>query len=198
MRSAGKLVLVVGPSGAGKDSLLREAARSLAADRHIVFPRRVITRPSHDETEAHDSLTVDEFLAAEAQGRFALSWQAHGLHYGIPVSLVDELKAGHTAAVNVSRAVIAEAAGKFSNVAVLNVTAPADVIAARLARRGREAPADIAARIARDAPRYDAQIETITIVNASTLEAAARGFTLALLHFSRDSYAKFVCPALSA
>ncbi|MFZ5674216.1 MAG: phosphonate metabolism protein/1,5-bisphosphokinase (PRPP-forming) PhnN [Pseudomonadota bacterium] len=189
MSRTGRLVLVVGPSGAGKDSLLREAAKSLAADRHIVFPRRVITRSGDDAAEAHDSLTVDEFLEAQAQGRFALSWQAHGLHYGIPASLLDELKAGRTAAVNVSRAIIAAAAGRFPNVAVLNVTAPAGIIARRLAERGREAPADIAARIARDAPRCDTRIETVTIVNDTTLEAAERAFTSALLQLSKESHA---------
>lgn len=192
MPGAGRLVLVVGPSGAGKDSLLREAASTLAADRHIIFPRRVITRPSHDETEAHDSLTVDEFLEAEAQGSFALSWQAHGLHYGIPVSLLDELKAGRTAAVNVSRAIITQAAERIPNVAVLNVTAPAGIIARRLAERGREAPADIASRIARAAPHYDSRIETLTIVNDTTLETAARAFTSALLQLSKESYAAAV------
>lgn len=192
MPGTGRLVLVVGPSGAGKDSLLREAAQTLAADRHIIFPRRVITRLSHDEAEAHYSLTVEEFIEAERQGRFALSWQAHGLHYGIPASLLDELKAGHAAAVNVSRAIITQAAARFANVAVLNVTAPADVIAARLAQRGREAPADIAQRIAREAPRYDASIETLTIVNDTTLEAAARAFTSALLQLSKESYAAAV------
>jgi ribose 1,5-bisphosphokinase len=192
MPGAGRLVLVVGPSGAGKDSLLREAAKALAADRHIIFPRRVITRPSHDATEAHDSLTVEEFIDARARGLFALSWQAHGLHYGIPVSLLDELKAGRTAAVNVSRAIITQAAEHFPNIAVLNVTAPTAVIAARLAQRGREAPADIAQRIAREAPRYDARIETLTIVNDTTLEAAARAFTAALLQFSKESYAAAV------
>lgn len=192
MPSPGRLVLVVGPSGAGKDSLLREAAQTLAADRHIIFPRRVITRLSHDEAEAHDSLTVKEFIEAQGQGRFALSWQAHGLHYGIPVSLLDELKAGRTAAVNVSRAIITEAAARFANVAVLNVTAPAEIIAARLAQRGREAPADIAQRIAREAPRSDSWVETLTIVNDTTLEAAARAFTSALLQLSKESYAAAV------
>lgn len=192
MPSPGRLVLVVGPSGAGKDSLLREAAKTLAADRHIIFPRRVITRLSHDEAEAHDSLTVEEFIEAQGQGRFALSWQAHGLHYGIPVSLLDELKAGRTAAVNVSRAIITEAAARFANVAVLNVTAPAEIIAARLAQRGREAPADIAQRIAREAPRSDSWVETLTIVNDTTLEAAARAFTSALLQLSKESYAAAV------
>lgn len=192
MPRAGRLVLVVGPSGAGKDSLLREAAQTLAADRHIIFPRRVITRLSHDEAEAHDSLTVEEFIEAREQGLFALLWQAHGLHYGIPASLLDELKAGRTAAVNVSRAIITQAAARFANVAVINVTAPAEVIAARLAQRGREAPADIAQRIAREAPRYDASIETLTIVNDTTLEAAARAFTSALLQLSKESYAAAV------
>lgn len=192
MPRAGKLVLVVGPSGAGKDSLLREAAQTLAANRHIIFPRRVITRLSQDEAEAHDSLTVEEFIEAREQGLFALSWQAHGLHYGIPASLLDELKAGHTAAINVSRAIITQAAARFANVAVINVTAPAEVIAARLAQRGREAPADIAQRIAREAPRYDASIETLTIVNDTTLEAAARAFTSALLQLSKESYATAV------
>lgn len=192
MNHTGRLVLVVGPSGAGKDSLLREAAKSLATDRHIFFPRRIITRSSHDATEAHDSVTVAEFLEADAQGRFALSWQAHGLHYGIPASLLDEVKAGRTAAVNVSRAVITLAAERFPNVAVLNVTAPAEIIATRLAERGREAPSDIASRIAREAPRYDSRIATITIVNDTTLEAAARAFTSALLQFSKESYATSV------
>lgn len=192
MRATGRLVLVVGPSGAGKDSLLREAAKSLASDRHIVFPRRVITRPSQDAAEAHDSLTAEEFLAAQAQGRFALSWQAHGLLYGIPASLRDELKAGRTAAVNVSRGIIAEAAESFANVAVLNVTASAEIIAQRLAERGREAPADIAARIAREAPGYDPKIVTVTIVNDTTLAAAAHAFASALLQFSKESHATAV------
>lgn len=189
MRSSGKLVLVIGPSGAGKDSLLREAARTLAKDKHIVFPRRVITRLSHDDTEAHDSMTDDEFLTAKEEGRFALSWQAHGLYYGIPASLLDDLAAGRTAAVNVSRTVIADTAERFSNMAVLHVTAPVTIIAERLARRGRETPADIAARIAREPPHFEERIETITIINDTTLEAAARAFTSALLQFSKDSYA---------
>lgn len=188
----GRLVLVVGPSGAGKDSLLREAARRLAADRHIVFPRRVITRESRDDAETHDSMAVDEFLEARDAGRFALSWQAHGLHYGIPSSLHDELAAGRTAAVNVSRAIIADTASHFPALAILHVTAPVAVIAERLARRGREAADDLAARLAREPPHFDESVETITIVNDSTLEAAARAFTAALLQFSRESHAAAV------
>jgi phosphonate metabolism protein PhnN/1,5-bisphosphokinase (PRPP-forming) len=192
VRNPGRLVLVVGPSGAGKDSLLRQAALTLASDKHIVFPRRVITRLSRDDSEAHDSMTEDEFLSAKEEGRFALSWQAHGLHYGIPASLLDDLGAGRTAAINVSRAVIADTAERFSNMAVLHVTAPVTVIAERLASRGRETAADIAARIAREPAHFEERIETITIINNTTLEAAALAFTGALLQFSRESHAASV------
>ncbi len=189
MRLPGKLVLVVGPSGAGKDSLLRAAADTLAENGHFVFPRRVITRPSRDEAEAHDSMTAEKFRVAEAGGRFALSWQAHGLHYGIPASLHEELNAGRTAAINVSRAVIAEAAERFPNLAVLQVTAPASIIAERLAKRGRESEADIASRIARAAPHVAAHV---TIMNDTTLEDATRAFIAALLEFAKEAHAAAV------
>ena len=39
---AGRLVLVVGPSGAGKDSVLRHAGERLAGASRFVFPRRVV------------------------------------------------------------------------------------------------------------------------------------------------------------
>jgi ribose 1,5-bisphosphokinase len=74
---AGCLVLVVGPSGAGKDTLIRLARTALAGDARYVFPRRLVTRPpSADE----DNAEIDEAAFAEGQaaGRFTLSWRAHG------------------------------------------------------------------------------------------------------------------------
>ncbi|WP_119387755.1 phosphonate metabolism protein/1,5-bisphosphokinase (PRPP-forming) PhnN [Taklimakanibacter lacteus] len=192
MRLPGKLVLVVGPSGAGKDSLLREAARILAKDPHFVFPRRVITRPSHDEAEAHDSLTADEFHIAARQGLFALSWQAHGLHYGIPVSLDDDLQAGRTAVVNVSRAILASASERYPDMAVLHVTASPSILAERLARRGRETAADIAGRLAREPEPTPAHVEAVTILNDTTLAAATGKFVSALLSFSKVPHAATV------
>jgi phosphonate metabolism protein PhnN/1,5-bisphosphokinase (PRPP-forming) len=185
----GKLVLVVGPSGAGKDSLLRHAAQKLAPEKHIVFPRRTITRTSSDATEAHDSMSVDEFREAHENGAFAFSWEAHGLHYGVPAAIRHDLEAERTVAVNVSRAIIGEAAECFPNIAVLHVTAPVTVIAERLAQRGRETAGDIAQRIAREPPHFETRVETVTIVNDTTLERAASAFIAALLRLAEVNHA---------
>ena len=98
------LVLVVGPSGAGKDTLLDAARRKLAGDTRFRFVRRVITRPANAGGEDHDPVTEAEF----ATRHFALQWQAHGLRYGIPADIADDLASGRVVIANVSRAVIAE------------------------------------------------------------------------------------------
>jgi ribose 1,5-bisphosphokinase len=142
----GRLILVVGPSGAGKDTLLNFARAQLAHRSDILFPRRVITRPA-DATEDHEPVSAAEFLAQD----FILSWQAHGLSYGIRAGIKADLAAGKRVVVNVSRAIIAQAREKYS-CSVIEITASPEILAARLAQRGRETAADIAARLARAVP----------------------------------------------
>jgi ribose 1,5-bisphosphokinase len=168
---SGWLVLVVGPSGAGKDTVLRYARARLGKERGIVFARRAITRPA-EESEEHEPLTLSAFL----DRRFALNWAAHGLHYGIPASIEPALVAGGIVVANVSRAILAEAAQKFRCL-VVEITAPPDVLAARLAARGRESAGDIALRLARPQPEFCADA---VIVNDATPEAAGEAFLAVL------------------
>ena len=84
---AGTMYLVVGPSGAGKDTLLDGARQALAGDARYVFARRAITRPADAGGEEHDSVTSDEFARRRERGDFMVSWSAHGLDYGLPLSL---------------------------------------------------------------------------------------------------------------
>ena len=82
---AGTLFLVVGPSGAGKDSLI-DGLRARLDPSRFVFARRTITRPSGAPGEDHLACSETEFERARSRGDFLITWQAHGLHYGLPGS----------------------------------------------------------------------------------------------------------------
>lgn len=144
----GGFVFVVGPSGAGKDSLIAEVRAQLAGDAAFVFPRRIVTRP-RSAHEDHDTLDEAGFARAEKEGAFALSWRAHGLGYGIPRSALEEVKAGRIAICNVSRRVLPWSRLHLPDVLVVEITAPIEILAERLRARGRAEDGDIAARLAR-------------------------------------------------
>jgi len=146
----GRLVLVVGPSGGGKDTLIAGARAACAGDASIVFPRRVITRAS-TAFEEHDTLTDIAFRQSAAAGGFALWWEAHGLRYGIPAAIDADLQAGRTIVCNVSRTITRSARQRYASTTVVHVTAPPDVLQARLAARERGSDGDLADRMARSA-----------------------------------------------
>lgn len=177
MAGRGTLHLVVGPSGAGKDMLI-DAARAARPD--LFVPRRAITRPADAGGEAHDALSPEAFAAAAASGAFALHWQAHGLHYGIPAAIEARLAAGLPVLANVSRSVIEAARGRFVPLRILHVTAPAAVLAVRLAGRGRESAAQIAARLARAPYAVPSGPDVWTIDNGGTPQAGIDAFLAAL------------------
>lgn len=172
------LVLVVGPSGAGKDTLINAAKAALATDHRFVFPRRVVTRTAMAALEDHDSVTPAEFALREANGAYALSWEAHGLHYGLPAIIVDDIAAGRVVVVNVSRAVVGAARAQFPAAVAVVIDAIPAVRAERLAGRGRETAAEVAARLARevDAPIPDA----IRIDNSGAVADGVARFLAAL------------------
>jgi ribose 1,5-bisphosphokinase len=167
----GKLVLIVGPSGAGKDTLLGVARRICAGDDRIVFPKRTVTRPS---SAFEDNLpsTPDAFEAARQRGAFALHWQAHGHSYGIPSTIDDDIRAGKVVIVNVSRTIIAQARARYRNVLVVLVTAPAQVLAERLAARGRASDGNVSERLQR-ADLDTGLVADVTIDNVGDVETGA-------------------------
>ncbi|MGH7125693.1 MAG: phosphonate metabolism protein/1,5-bisphosphokinase (PRPP-forming) PhnN [Stellaceae bacterium] len=152
MVARGMLILVVGPSGAGKDTLISGARVALKGDARFVFPRRAITRPRVVGAEDSETMAPGAFAAALAAGAFALTWRAHGLSYGIPVAIEAALAQGRTVVVNVSRAVIPEARQRYQPLHVVEAWAQPEVLAERLADRGRESDMEIADRLARTSP----------------------------------------------
>lgn len=165
-----QITAVVGPSGAGKDALISGA---LARRPDLHWARRVITRPADDGHERHEAVDLAEFARRERSGMFAVSWTAHGLHYGIPWS---ELSGPNPVILNGSRRALNRMVTVLPEVVVLLVTAPVAVIAARLAARGRESEADIAARLKTRDLTLPEGIRPRLVVNDGTLEQGVERF----------------------
>ena len=167
----GRLVLVVGPSGAGKDTLLGLAKTARAGDRNIVFPRRVVTREA-SQAEDNEQLSPDAFRQAAARGEFAMHWEAHGHHYGLSRAIDDDVREGRTVVVNVSRTVVDALRRGYADVVVIAITAPPEVLAERLAGRARGSDGKIEQRLGRAVDEAAARPD-VTILNVGDAEAHA-------------------------
>jgi len=166
----GRLILVVGPSGAGKDTLLGRARTAFADDSRIVFLRRVVTREA-SSSEDNDEMSPEAFRHARMRGDFAVHWEAHGHCYGLPRAIDDDIGAGRTVVANVSRAVVDGMRRSYADVTVVAVTAPPEVLAERLAARARGSDGRLADRLGRAAE--DAAPD-VTIANIGDVEHHAR------------------------
>ena len=170
----GRLILVVGPSGAGKDTLLNLAKAACADDPGIVFPRRVITREA-SVSEDNEAVSPDAFRQAQARGDYAMHWEAHGHRYALSRAIDDDIRAGRTVVANVSRTVVGAMRRAYANAVVVSITAPPNVLAERLAMRGRGSDGKIERRLHRAVDDTSAAPD-VTIVNTSSAEFHARQF----------------------
>ena len=161
----GALVLVVGPSGSGKDTLIGLSRARLADDPRFIFPRRVITREAQADAEDHDTLDVSAVDKARGAGQFALHWGAHGLFYGLTNASLAPVNEGATAIINVSRSVISEAEALEARVTVISVKCRPELLAERIARRGRESADEILLRLKRDAPIKTTTARVVEVIN---------------------------------
>ena len=171
---APNIFAIVGPSGAGKDTLIRGA---LQARPDLRLVRRVITRPTDAGGEDFDGVTPADFSLRHAGGDFALTWQAHGLSYGIPK---DQITGPGTVLFNGSRAALPLAARVLPGLRVILVTAPDIVLAARLSARGRESADDIRSRLSRAAFEMPQGIAFQTVINDASPESGIARLLAAL------------------
>ena len=168
----GRLVLVVGPSGAGKDTLLGVARAACADDRTVVFPRRVITREA-SASEDNEEVSIGAFQEALARSEYAMHWEAHGHCYALSRAMEDEIRSGRTVVANVSRTVIGAARRAYADVAVVLITAPPNVLAERIAMRARSSDGIAENRLRRTVEDASA-VPDVTIVNTGSAEYHAR------------------------
>jgi ribose 1,5-bisphosphokinase len=168
----GRLALVVGPSGAGKDTLIGLARAACADDGDIVFPRRVVTREA-SRFEDNEQVSLEAFRQARSKGEFAVHWEAHGHCYALPGAIDDDIRAGRTVVANVSRTVVDTMRRAYADVVVVSITAPPEVLAERLAARARGSDGQIANRLNRAVDGVAAAPDA-TITNIGDVEHHAR------------------------
>ena len=168
----GRFILVVGPSGAGKDTLIGLAQSACAEDDNIVFPRRVVTREA-TAFENNDGVSLDKFWQAHREGKFAVHWEAHGHCYALPCTVNDDIRANRTVVANVSRTVIEAMRRAYAKAVVVSIAAPAQVLAERLKFRRRSSDGQLTERLVR---KVDAVASTpdVTITNLGKAEHHAR------------------------
>lgn len=171
-----RLIYVVGPSGAGKDSVLSWLRSQTALTAPVHWARRTIDRPQSVQPGAEDHETVNaaQFEQLVADAALAMHWGANTHRYGIRHTELTALKdPAWCVMVNGSRAHLPLAARDYPGLTVLHITATPDVLRKRLHSRGRESAEAIEARLRRS---IDLTVPNgclwIEICNDSTLENA--------------------------
>ncbi|MEM1076483.1 MAG: phosphonate metabolism protein/1,5-bisphosphokinase (PRPP-forming) PhnN [Pseudomonadota bacterium] len=165
--TTGRLIAVVGPSGVGKDSVMCGLVQEMPR-LHLV--QRTITRAPDLGGEDYVPVSVSRFHELAESGAFAVHWGAHGLFYGIPQRVSDQLDQGTDCLANFSRSALLAGAEAFPSFVVLNITAKPDTLAARLTARGRETEAEIQKRLARAQKALPEDLDVVNLSNDGPLD----------------------------
>ena len=177
----GRLIYVIGASGAGKDSIISYAREQIAqageAENEPIFQRRFITRPAHADSEPHLPLTEEEFERRRTAGAFAMAWRSNGLSYGISREIDEWLAMGRHVVINGSREYLPKASALYPNLVPVLIAIDTAVLRRRLLARGREDPTQIENRLIRAAYFQAVRHPALRVIaNDGPLEEAGKAF----------------------
>jgi len=163
-----KIVLIIGPSGVGKDTLLKEARKSLNGS--FNFINRYITRKP---CKSEDNFYLDEyaFEILKHNSFFISTWNAHRNYYGIAKK---SIKNGINI-ISISRSKIKDFENLYDNVYTINITVSKENLKIRLENRARETDEEIKKRLNRNYPKIEAK-NLIEFDNSEKLEVTSKRF----------------------
>ena len=145
----GRLVLDRRAERRRQGHVIAGARAACGGDPTIVFPRRVVTRPA-TEAEDHDSLDHDAFDSAENDGGLPSGGRRMGsntAYHAAPITIFAPVA---RVVCNVSRGIVAELRARYARVTVVMISAPSEVLAARLAGRSRATDGSLTQRVERN------------------------------------------------
>lgn len=133
-----KLIVFIGASGSGKDTLLVKCRdQILAEDLNVHIVERWISR-DHDETEQFRSITVNQFEQAIKEDVFALHWRIYGNCYGVPRSEIDPYLKKGIVLLNISRAELSNLKKLYPHARVVLIEVTSKLAEERIKRRNRD------------------------------------------------------------
>jgi phosphonate metabolism protein PhnN/1,5-bisphosphokinase (PRPP-forming) len=168
------LIFIVGKSGSGKDTLMRESMRLLKEKKiPVSIMQRFITRIS-DKNEESIFITKEKFLKRNQMNEFALSWFIFGNWYGISRKSIETLiKRGEIVLVNVSRSILHKARESYPRCKIVLIDVPVSITKERIRSRGRDNGKGYEARLARmQRTDIDMPPPNKIIINDKNLERA--------------------------
>ena len=169
------IFLVVGNSGAGKDTLIREVQKRFPTNKIAVkVPIRVITRPPSPGTEDFESVDEKTFLKLKNEGAFALDWHIYDMYYGVRKEIIEWSNQGHPVLINVSRNIIEPARKRYPGIKVIFVRVPFEITEKRLQKRGRERGEALNIRLERARKNQDPASADYVVDNSGDLAEASK------------------------
>lgn len=163
-----KVILIVGASGVGKDTLIKEAKKELK--KKFNFIRRYITRKP-DKSEKNFFLEDSAFEILKENDFFISCWDAHNNLYGISK---DSIK-NKTNIISISRSKISDFEKNFDKVYVINITLNDTELKRRLIKRGRENIKEIEKRLERKYDKIEAR-NLIVFQNDKSFDDSVKAF----------------------
>lgn len=194
VQPAGRLVYVMGASGAGKDSIIGYARERHGDLPHVVFAHRYITRPAAAGGENHIELAPAEFLARRNGGCFALSWRSHGNDYGLGCEIDLWMARGFSVVANGSRAHFDQAAARYASLLPILVQVDPGRLDERLKARDREGESGRTARLAQAKSAVPAHPALVTIDNNGLLSTAGEALVAVLRRLRPPASARAMLP----